>query len=89
LAPRIWATGNVSGTYTADPSVGTSVPLIGTSGNINSSFDVQKWDTNKWAAGVNGSGAVAGNIINMTGSAAGTYGGSAFSGVGAGIARER
>ncbi|RZB30238.1 MAG: hypothetical protein SRB1_02518 [Desulfobacteraceae bacterium Eth-SRB1] len=85
-APRIWATGDVSGSYTSDPSVGTSVPLIGTSGNINANFDVQKWDTNQWAAGVTGSGTVADHDINMSGAAAGQYSSNNFSGTGAGVA---
>jgi len=87
---RIWATGDVNGTYTSDPAIGTSVLLTGASDtcNINANFDVQKWDTNKWAAEVNGSGTVAGHSIYMTGPTAGQYGTGAFSGTGAGVAEK-
>jgi hypothetical protein len=88
--PRIWATGDVIGTYTSDPTIGTNVSLTGTGGtcNIYADFGVQKWDTNNWAAGVNGSGTVGGHAIYMTGSAAGQYTGGDFSGTGAGTAQE-
>ena len=85
VPPRIWATGDVSGSYTSDPSVGTRVRLSGTSTtcNINANFDVQKWDPS-----VYGSGTVAGDPIEMSGAAAGTYDTDTFSGTGAGVAYE-
>ena len=54
--PRIWATNNVYGSYTSDPSMGTKVQLT-SSGNLTGlkqTFEVKQWDTsnNNWGAAV-------------------------------------
>ncbi|MBI5875951.1 MAG: hypothetical protein HZB81_08965, partial [Deltaproteobacteria bacterium] len=90
-APKVWATGNVNGTYTAAPSIGTAVNLTGS--GLNAAFTPKVWDSvnNKWIATVDGSGTLSGGSYNGTttfnGAAAGTIGGGAFLGTGAGVAQ--
>ena len=89
-SPRIWATSNVGGTYSATPTPGHTVGLSG--GGLNANFGVNNWNANKWGANVNGSGAlqrtdVGGQTnIRFNGAAAGQYGNGNFSGTGAGVA---
>ncbi|MFC1891020.1 hypothetical protein ACFLZT_01340, partial [Thermodesulfobacteriota bacterium] len=93
--PLIWATGDVTGTYSGTPlNDGTwSVPLsssdhVNTSG-LTADFVVQVWDTgnNTWGANIdNGSGALSGQPFSFSGGAAGNIAGSAFSGTASGKA---
>ena len=75
-APRIWATNNVSGNYTAAPVIGTGVNLTG--GGLSATFTPQAWNTtdNKWLSTVNGNGALSGGsytgAVDFKGAAAGT-----------------
>ena len=53
--PRIWATGNVYGSYTGNPTIGTKVTLTGSgalSSDLKHTFEVKQWDTsnNNWGA---------------------------------------
>ncbi|MBI9082037.1 MAG: FecR domain-containing protein [Desulfobacterales bacterium] len=93
-APRIWATDDVSGSFTAIPAANHSVTMSG--GGLSADFVVQSWTGNKWAAEVtsNGTGTLtrtdtAGSVdLSFTGGAAGAYtDGGAFSGTGAGVAK--
>lgn len=75
-APKIWATGNVSGSYTSAPSIGIGVNLTGS--GLNATFTPQAWDTtnNKWLSTVNGSGNLSGGsyigpVNMMSGAGAG------------------
>ena len=103
-APQIWATGSatpgggVSGTYTANPSIGVPVNLSGS--GLSAQFNVQQWDTgaNKWLSTITGGGGTlsggsySGNIT-FKGVGAGTItpgistGTGTFSGTAAGTAR--
>jgi len=89
--PQIWATNNVRGEYTSNP-VGVSVPLSG--GGLNANFTMQQMNTNKWLAGVNGSGTLSGGSYTgptqFKGAAAGKYTTgtpNTFVGTAAGVAR--
>jgi hypothetical protein len=46
-APELWATGNITGTFTGNP-LGENVLL--TNGNLNADFNIKNWDTmnNTW-----------------------------------------
>jgi len=87
LAPKIWATGDVNGTYTAAPNIGTAVSLAGS--GLNADFTVRNWTGGNWASTVNGSGTLSGGsyngTVNFQGAAAGTYGSGSLSGTGAGV----
>ncbi len=88
-SPRIWATDAVSGTYASDPAPGlTEVSLSGAVGDavLDATFSVTDWDRNQWAAGVAGSGSVAGSSISINGGAAGSYGQGSLSGTASGVA---
>jgi hypothetical protein len=54
--PRIWATGNVYGSYTSNPSLNTKVQLNSSSdlSGLKHTFEVKQWDTtnNNWGATV-------------------------------------
>jgi len=59
--PQLWASGNVSGGYTATPGVGTgstTVPLVGyqvgtgTANGITANFNMQSWGATNWGASV-------------------------------------
>ncbi|MDP2725760.1 MAG: hypothetical protein Q8O44_05730, partial [Syntrophales bacterium] len=90
-APKIWATNNVSGSYTAAPAIGTGVDLTG--GGLSATFTPQVWNTtdNKWLSTVNGTGGFNGSTVfrgagaGTIAPAAGTAG--AISGTAAGIAK--
>ncbi len=94
-APKIWATGDVNGTYTAPPALNTPVALAGN--GLSANFNVQTFDTTtsgKWMATVDGSGTLSGGTYNgpttFNGAAAGTntIGTSgSFSGTAAGTAK--
>ena len=94
--PRIWATNNVSGTYTGTPVAGWTVPL-GFTGSSDSkataataNFNLQTWVSGKWDATVtNGVGTVNSKSISFKGGAAGSIdSGTEFSGTAAGWAKE-
>jgi len=72
--PQIWATGNVSGTYTGNPS-GASVDLTSGVPGLTGNFYVYKWGSNKWLSSISG------NALNGIGSYPGAF---SFSGAGAG-----
>lgn len=88
--PRIWATGDVNGQYSALPN-GQTATLSGPGfGSVD--FTVNYWEGvgGKWAAQVSGNnGTVNGHAVDIEGGAAGTVstGGTSFSGTGAGVAR--
>ena len=89
--PKIWATNNVTGAYTAAPQIGVSVPLSG--GGLSADFNVRTWGNSNWGANIdNGQGILNrtdnGSTIDLqfSGGAAGTYDSGNFSGTGAGIA---
>ncbi len=69
--PQLWATNNVYGSYTTDPTVGTTVTLT-SSGNLvglNHTFEVEQWDTpnNGWGASIYNNGATdTGGILTRT-----------------------
>jgi len=72
--------------------VGVSVPLSG--GGLNANFTMQQMNTNKWLAGVNGSGTLSGGSYTgptqFKGAAAGKYTTgtpNTFVGTAAGVAR--
>jgi len=59
--PQLWASGNVSGGYTAAPGLGTgstTVPLVGyqvgtgTANGITANFNMQSWGATSWGASV-------------------------------------
>ncbi|MBI5894057.1 MAG: FecR domain-containing protein [Deltaproteobacteria bacterium] len=95
-APKIWATNNVTGTFSAQPVLNTPVSLTGN--GLNANFNVQQFNTTsgKWLATVDGSGTYSGTgtmnntAVQFNGAAAGinTIGTSgSFSGTGAGVAK--
>jgi hypothetical protein len=92
----IWATGNVNGTYSSPPSVGSSIPLSsstsGVTGSVN--FTFKKWESNKWLAEIQGSninlGPSPNDNLTVQGVGAGRYTGSTsgtISGTAAGIVK--
>lgn len=88
-APKIWATGSVTGTYTAPPALSTSIQLSG--GPLNANFDFKAWDSasGKWLSTINGTGGYNGST-SFQGAGAGT-GATAtsgtISGTGAGVVK--
>ncbi len=92
--PQIWATKNISGSYTDAPALSTAVSLSG--GAISASFTPVYWSGSNWGATVSGEGTLSGGSytggVSFTGGAAGTItpgGGTAgtISGTGAGTAQ--
>lgn len=90
--PQLWATKNVTGTYTAAPTLNTSIPLGSASGgSVTAAFTPVRWDNGKWGAAVSGSGSLSGGYtgnVQFRGGAAGSYNSGSFSGTGAGTARK-
>lgn len=95
-APKIWATGNVSGNYTAPPVLNTAVTLTGS--GLSADFNVQQWNTtnSNWMATVNGGGTYSGTgtmngtSVQMTGASAGrgaTASSGSITGTGSGVAK--
>ncbi|MBI4379129.1 MAG: hypothetical protein HY578_08550, partial [Nitrospinae bacterium] len=93
-APKIWATGNVNGTYECSTCNPTAVPLSGS--GLNATFKIKVFDTStqKWMAEVNGSGTLSGGSYNgsvkFDGAAAGVNTGpgqGTFSGTAAGVTK--
>lgn len=92
--PAIWATGNVSGTYSGVP-VGVSIPMTQTGGtntsSITGNLTMQTFSGNQWRANFAApSGVVGGTNVQIFGGAAGSYtgaGSGTLSGTGAGAVR--
>jgi hypothetical protein len=96
--PEIWAAGNITGTFTANP-LGQSIYL--SSGNLNADFNIKEWDmvNNTWGADVfNGYGTLNRTDtgtpaqIEFSGVAGGTHTGGtsgSFAGEGAGYVNEK
>ncbi|MCK4469574.1 MAG: hypothetical protein KAU60_14605, partial [Desulfobacterales bacterium] len=100
--PRIWATNNVSGTYSAAPTLGQSIKLTDTTGSHNLAAD---FTVNTWSGGGNWGGKIdsaayttntlektevaPGTTVNIKfkGAAGGTYTGGNISGTAAGWAK--
>jgi len=91
--PLLWATSNVSGTYSGTPELNLSITLTGSAGSIN--FTPTYWSDNKWAATIANdtaypitlSGGSYNGQVNMKGAGTGTYGNGALSGTAAGHCR--
>ena len=88
--PKIWATGNVNGTYRSAPNPGHAVPMSGN--GLNATFKVNNWGKQSWGATVNGAGVLNRNTggtvdVRFNGAAAGTHQNGQFSGTGAGVAK--
>jgi hypothetical protein len=88
----IWATGNVNGTYTSTPPVGSPISLSSSVGSVD--FTFKKWESNKWLAEIYGSGINLGSSPNdnlkVQGVGAGRYTGvtsGTISGTAAGIVK--
>ena len=91
-APRVWATDDVTGSFSAVPAAYHTVALSG--GGLNAEFMVREWRDGAWAAEVSGSGSLtrtdtSGSVdMSFAGGSAGTYtAGGAFSGTAAGVAK--
>ncbi|MBI9085042.1 MAG: FecR domain-containing protein [Desulfobacterales bacterium] len=86
--PAIWASGSVTGQYTANPVTGAEVLLNGVGFN-NVNFKVERWDGmgGKWGAEITGAGQVGGYNVTVVGGAAGDVNAAAsFTGTAAGVA---
>jgi len=86
--PRIWATNDVSGSYSQTPDIGHQLLLSGD--GLNADFEVRRWEGNSWGANVEGSGTLNNNGFNVDfrGGAAGTYTGTpsgTIQGTGSGV----
>jgi hypothetical protein len=94
--PRIWATDQITGTYSGTPNPGLTIPLSGTNynnaANLSADFHLEKWDPlyNQWGGNIeNGIGQVGGHSISFRGGAAGNIDSatSSLSGTGSGTAQ--
>ncbi len=88
-APRIWATGDVSGDYTGTPALeGPLVSLTG--GGLNAYFGIRNWDSDNgiWGANIIGGGSLSGYAgkTGFSGGAAGQFGDGSLTGTAAGTA---
>jgi hypothetical protein len=97
--PTIWATGNVSGSYSDVPTAGPSAPAVGlsnTGSTVTAQFYLNQWTGGKWLGRViNGSGNIGSSAnvqgLSFRGTAAGNYTGTtsgSLSGTAAGISRK-
>ncbi len=93
-APTLWATNDVSGTYTGNPK-GVKALLSGANGNIRAEFYLHGWNSQsgKWWAEVYDGNAAANSLQGQShpafwfeGAAAGRINGSQFTGTASGIA---
>jgi hypothetical protein len=95
--PQLWATGNVTGTYTAPPNLAQSIAIYGPLGPGNmpaADISFKSWNVGpsggSWLARVDGSGGFNGStqfIGAAAGSGAKASGGGTITGTAAGIAR--
>lgn len=87
-APKIWATGNVSGSYTSDPALHNPVTLTG--GGLAADFIPRTWDTvnGQWRSEIRGTGGFNGSA-GFQGAGAGTIntGAGTISGTAAGLVK--
>jgi len=92
-SPKIWATGDVSGTTTGSSPVNSTATLSGTGFVDSVSFTVNSYGSagGNWDATVSGSGTVSTHDVDIKGGAAGTVGTdvTTFSGTGAGVAKPK
>lgn len=101
--PKIWATSDVSGTFTTAPSVDQTAALSSTSGSsFSANFTIESWGTDSWGASIDGVGAITRTDTSGTsnvaieGGAAGSYtitddpqtGAGEFLGAASGVTRE-
>ena len=92
--PKIWATGNVYGSFSGNP-LGSTAYLNSQSGDTaqftNVQFQMNYWNTDKstWGAKISGNNGTIGSYtgMNMKGVAAGNFDSSSFFGTAAGIVR--
>ncbi|MBA4396318.1 MAG: hypothetical protein C0394_02855 [Syntrophus sp. (in: bacteria)] len=93
-APKIWATGSVTGAYASGaPVIGNAVALSGD--GLSANFTIQQWNSGKWLSTVtNGVGELRGGSytggVNFRGAGAGTFTGTtagAITGTAAGVAK--
>jgi hypothetical protein len=95
-APKIWTTGDISGSYKGTVSTDNSVKLTGN--GLTAQFKPTTWDDGKWMATINngttpqtytGTGSMNATAINFKGVGAGTINTSAktFTGTGAGVVK--
>lgn len=91
-APKIWATGDIQGTYTCTTCYAGTIPVAGN--GLSANVNVQTFDTGtgKWIATVDGSGTLSGGSYSgpttFNGAAAGTIDTtSTFTGTAAGVAQ--
>jgi len=88
--PTVWATGSVTGTYTAPPVIGTPIGISG--GPLSGSFNFKAWNpdsSGKWLSTVSGTGGFNGST-SFKGAGAGTgatSGAGTISGTAAGVAK--
>lgn len=90
-SPKIWATSNITGSYSGNPLPGHAVNLSG--GGLNASMTMNNWANRQWGASVAGLGVLnrtdVGGTANVTfqGAAAGNYGNGALAGTGSGTVK--
>ena len=92
LAPKIWATNNVTATYGTIPMVGAYVSTSSTATGLWADFTVKQWSGGTWSSSVYGSGVYTGagtmndgTMVGFEGEVNGTYSGGTANGAGAGI----
>lgn len=91
--PLLWATSNVSGTWTSAPVLNTAIPITG--GGLSADFTFRKWTTlDRYHATIDsGSGTVNGYAVNFQGASSGTNmtgpppGGNTILGAAAGVVK--
>jgi hypothetical protein len=93
-APKLWATDNITGAYSAAPAIGVAVPISG--GGLSADFTVRHWDAttdNSWLSTIDsGSGTLSGGsysgpvTFEGVGSGSINTGAGTFTGTGAGVA---
>ncbi len=91
-APDIWATNSISGTFSTEPTAGTTVALSGN--GLNADFTIDRWSGGNWTSTISngtgtysGSGTMDGTTVEFEGAGAGTYDSNSFSGTGSGVVK--
>ncbi|MDD5009064.1 MAG: hypothetical protein PHC68_11790 [Syntrophorhabdaceae bacterium] len=88
--PTVWATGSVTGNYSAPPALATNIGLSGSV--LSADFAFKNWNpgsNGKWLGSVNGTGGFNGSTT-FSGAAAGTgatSGAGSITGTAAGVAK--